>query len=170
MPVCAGCGASASENLCCPTCAKGGYAAFFCTQTCFEKNWKQHSKLHARLGPKGSRTGGDAGAGRSVRRIESQNGGLVQFAQEVFGAGGKGKPPSSVFSLFLINCLTFMSQRRVLVVLIMFFLCVIFWTTSSTSLAPIYKHQPIQDDVEPTGAPSPVSNSVPGALEAAVLA
>jgi hypothetical protein len=50
----------------------------------------------------------------------------------------------------------------------MFFLCVIFWTTSSTSPAPIYKHQPIQDDLEPTGAPSPVSNSVPGALEAQV--
>ena len=168
MPVCAGCGASAGENLCCPTCAKGGYAAFFCNQTCFEKNWKQHSKLHSRLVGKTQRTGGDAGAGRGVRRNDSQDDGMVGVVQEFFGAGGKGKPPSSVFSLFLIKCLTFMSQRRVLVVIIMFFLFVIFWTTSSTSMPPIYKHQPVQDDIEPTGTPSPASTPVPGALEAQV--
>lgn len=169
MPVCAGCGASASENLCCPICAKGGYAAFFCTQQCFEKNWKQHSKLHQRvaLGGKSGRAG-DAAAGKG-KRGSPQNGGLlssmVMGLQDSLGApGGKGKPPSSMLSLCLIYFLTCASQRRFLVVLIVGILLLIFYVTNSTSDQLVYQHQPMPDISVPETASA--GSSVPGAVEA----
>lgn len=164
MPVCAGCGASASENLCCPTCAKGGYAAFFCSQSCFEKNWKQHSKLHGRIG--GSRshkreTG--AGAGKSTKHESSD--GLVDFVQRYLGApGGKGKSPVSLWQLCLLSAIRLVAHKRLLVLIIVIMLILVFHSTNSTLDVVKYKHQPVGGlDLRPSS-----SDAVPGALEAQV--
>jgi hypothetical protein len=45
-PSCQGCGSPSGTQLCCPECVKLGRTTYFCSQTCFAKNWATHCQLH----------------------------------------------------------------------------------------------------------------------------
>ncbi len=50
--VCSGpdCGKITSTSLECPVCLKSNIESYFCSQTCFKRNWKSHKSIHPKSG------------------------------------------------------------------------------------------------------------------------
>ncbi|VTZ69615.1 methionine aminopeptidase 1b, putative [Plasmodium chabaudi chabaudi] len=44
--VCKGCGENLTKKLSCPVCLKNKINSYFCSQECFKRSWKEHSKMH----------------------------------------------------------------------------------------------------------------------------
>ncbi|GAW82908.1 hypothetical protein, conserved [Plasmodium gonderi] len=46
MSICSGCGTETDATICCPICLQNNKKIFYCTQECFEKNYREHKKIH----------------------------------------------------------------------------------------------------------------------------
>ncbi|SPJ12706.1 conserved Plasmodium protein, unknown function [Plasmodium sp. DRC-Itaito] len=46
MTICSGCGVVTEVTICCPICLKNNKKIFYCSQECFEQNYKEHKKIH----------------------------------------------------------------------------------------------------------------------------
>ncbi|CRG95832.1 conserved Plasmodium protein, unknown function [Plasmodium gallinaceum] len=46
MTICSGCGIVTDVTICCPICLKHNKKIFYCSQECYEKNYKDHKKIH----------------------------------------------------------------------------------------------------------------------------
>ncbi|CRH03824.1 conserved Plasmodium protein, unknown function [Plasmodium relictum] len=46
MTICSGCGIVSDTTICCPICLKHNKKIFYCSQECYEKNYKDHKKFH----------------------------------------------------------------------------------------------------------------------------
>lgn len=46
MTICTGCSMETTATICCPICLKYNKSIFYCSQECYEVNYKDHKKMH----------------------------------------------------------------------------------------------------------------------------